>query len=396
MNSKLKIAIYAGSYPDTTFITLLARKLAKRNFEIHIYGRLKLKNKEDTNINFFTYASKSKISIFWFLLKYIVRNLLCNYKNLVVFSRIIKNDSLYQKYSKALIILPILYHKPDIIHLQWIKSYQLFSPFISIINAKLIVSIRGHQLSVSSFIYPHFKKNTIDATNKAFRIHSISDDLSNQLLAINPNIKNKIVKINPAIDLDLFSIDESNIIRKKHEPLKLISVCRLSWIKGLVDAIGALKLVSENGIDFQYQIIGDGEQMEELCYMIKDLGLSNKIKLLGKMPQIEVKEYLSNADVFLMPSIEEGFSNAVIEAQALGLPCLVSDAGGLEENIENGKTGFVFKKRDSKSLAIMIEKFDRMSELEYCEMRRNAVIHCHLRYDVDKQIEKFENLYLDV
>ena len=393
---KPKIAIYSGRYPDTTFLTLLARNLAKKDFEIHIYGKLIQKNRDDKKIKFYTFPFNNKIKTYLFLLKYSILNFLFNYKKLFLFFKLIHQDNLYLKYKKALVILPMLYHKPDIIHLQWLKSYELFNGLSPVLSAKFIVSIRGHQLSISSFIYPRFKNNTIEATNEAYKIHSISDDLSKQLLLINPSVHNKIYKINPAIDLKLFSISESSLNRDRHMTLKIITVCRLSWKKGLVDAIRALKLIFDKGIDFEYLIIGDGEQCEELEFMINDLGLSNKIKLLGKMSQQEVKGYLLNADIFMMPSVQEGFSNAVIEAQALGLPCIVSDAEGLEENIENGKTGFVFRKREIAAIALLVEKFIAMPKSDYIEMRKNAVIQCRIKYDVNKQIEQFKNLYLDV
>lgn len=394
--NRLKVAIYTGSYPDTTFLTLLARGLVDNGMEVHIYGKLVKKSELDKGIKFYAYSSKSKVCAFLFLFKYCFLNLLFNFKKMQLFFKKIKKDSLYKKYRKSLVVLPILYHNPDIVHLQWLHSYETFKGLDKVITSKLIVSLRGRQLSISSFIYPELQKLTIEATNKVAKIHSISDDLTNQLLEINPGIIDKIIKINPAIDLNLFSTSNSFLNQDKQSRLRIISVCRLTWIKGLVNAIGALKLASDNGINFEYQIIGGGEQMEELYYMINDLGLSNKIKLLGKMPQIEIKDYLLNADVFLMPSIEEGFCNAVIEAQALGLPCLVSDAGGLEENIENEKTGFVFRKRNIVDLSLLIEKFSEMPSDEYIRMKKNAVERSRLKYDVNNQIEQFKNLYLNV
>jgi colanic acid/amylovoran biosynthesis glycosyltransferase len=391
--NKLKIAVYTGSYPDTTFLTLLTRGLVSKNLEVHVYGRLIYKSLKDKGIKFYTFSSKLKVFEILFCLKYLLLNFLFNFSKTLLFFKSIKHESRYKKYKKSLVLLPILFHKPDVIHLQWIHSYVIFKNTESFITAKIIVSIRGRQLSISSFINPELKQLTIEATNRAIKIHSISDDLSNQLLQINPNVANKIVKINPAIDLNLFSVSEQFMKQDKKSPIRIISVCRLSWKKGLIYGIMALKEIKESGIDFEYVIVGEGEQYEELVHNINDLGLSSMIQLVGKLSQEEIKKHLRNADVFLLPSVQEGFSNAVIEAQAMGLPCLVSNAEGLEENIESGKTGFVFRKKDVRDLVRVITDFNNLSSCDYLRMKQNAVNRCQVKYDVKIQIQKFKDLY---
>lgn len=389
------VAVYTGVYPNTTFLTLLARRLADSGIEVHMYGRLIKRTKEDEKIKFYTYSNKSKLYNALFLMRYTVLNLYSNYKITKEFFKLIKNQSTYIQVKKSMIILPILYHKPDIIHIQWIKAYELFKPFETLLSSKLIVSLRGVQLSVSSFLYPKYRDLTIEATNSAVTIHSISDDLTNQLLEINPLVKDKIVKINPAIDLEIFTASSLNSNGEKNKPLRIISVCRLTWIKGLEYAINALKLLIEDGVDFEYIIVGNGSAKEELQFLINDLELDDKIKFVGSLTPKEVKQYLEYADIFLLPSVQEGFSNAVIEAQALGLPCLVSDTGGLEENIEHGKTGFVFEKRNVIEMAKYIKRFDIMKNGEFVSMKHDAAQRAKEHFDVRIQIKEFVRMYMN-
>ncbi len=388
-----KIALYTGAYPDTTFLTLLARSLAANGIEVQIYGRLLKKTKEDRQLKLHTYSNKNRIYNLLFLLRYVTLNVFYNYTTTKKFFQLVKNQNRYNQLKRCFVILPILYHKPDIIHIQWLKSYEFFRPFKSILPSKVIVSLRGVQLSVSSFLYVKYWDLTVEATNNAAIVHSISHDLTNQLLKINPIVRDKIVKINPAIDLKLFNAPPDKLSRNKNKPLKLISVCRLSWVKGLDYAIKALKIIADEGIDFEYYIVGGGDMKEELHFLIHDLKLSNNIRLIGPLSQREVREYLEDSDIFLLPSIQEGFSNAVIEAQALGLPCLVSDTEGLEENIENGKTGFVFKKRNPIDIAIYIRRFDGMEEKKFVRMKQNAVKRAKKHFDVRNQIKEFIQLY---
>lgn len=389
------VALYTGVYPNTTFLTLLTRRLADSGIEVHIYGRLLKRTKEDEKIKFYTYSNKSQLYNALFLMRYVVLNLYFNYKATKEFFKLIKNQSRYIQVKKSLIILPMLYHKPDIIHIQWIKAYELFKPFETLLSSKIIVSLRGVQLSVSSFLYPKYRDLTIEATNSAVTIHSISDDLTNQLLEINPLVKDKIVKINPAIDLQLFTASSGSFNGDKNKPLRIISVCRLTWIKGLEYAIKALKLLIEDGVDFEYIIVGNGSAKEELQFLINDLELDDKIKFIGSLTPKEVKQYLEYADIFLLPSVQEGFSNAVIEAQALGLPCLVSDTGGLEENIEHGKTGFVFEKRNVIEMAKYIKRFDSMKNGQFVSMKHNAAQRAKEHFDVRIQIKEFVRMYMN-
>ncbi|QAA81366.1 glycosyltransferase family 4 protein [Aequorivita sp. H23M31] len=391
-----KVALYTGAYPNTTFITLLARSLASHNIEVHIYGRLLMKTKEDGKLKFFTFSNKNLVYNLMFLLRYVVLNVFSDYKTTKKFFKLIRGQSNYNQFKQSLIILPMLYHKPDIIHVQWLKAYGFFKPFKSILSSKIILSLRGVQLSVSSFLYPKYRELTIEATNHAAIIHSISDDLTNKLMEINPDVKNKILKINPAIDLNFFTLPSAKLNRGKNKPLKIISVCRLYWIKGLEYAIIALKEVIDDGIDFEYTIVGSGDMKEELQFLIYDLNLDSNIKMVGDLSPKEVREYLKTSDVFLLPSVEEGFSNAVIEAQALGLPCLVSDTEGLKENIEHGKTGFVFKRRNSTEIAEYIKRFVDMERVEYASMKHNAVRRAKEHFDVKNQITEFIRMYESV
>ncbi len=91
-------------------------------------------------------------------------------------------------------------------------------------------------------------------------------------------------------------------------------------------------------------------------------------------------------------SVEEGFCNAVIEAQAVGLPVVVSDAGGLPENAVDGLTGYVVSRRDPAAAA---EKLRHLAEdPALCrEMGRAGRERALALFDINRQVEKFAALY---
>src|SRR5690606_22867319 len=105
----------------------------------------------------------------------------------------------------------------------------------------------------------------------------------------------------------------------KEETLELLSVGRAHWVKGYPYALKACKLLKALNISFHYTIIG-AYGNEEIEYLINHYDLKNDVSLLGRMSQNNVVERMSQSDLLLLPSIEEGIANVVVEAMAIGLP----------------------------------------------------------------------------
>ena len=95
-------------------------------------------------------------------------------------------------------------------------------------------------------------------------------------------------------------------------------------------------------------IIGDGELKDELIKLADDLQISDRIVFLGA--RSDVHEFLSAIDVFIMPSLWEGQPIALLEALAMGKPCIVSDVDGISEVITNGMNGYLVKPKDIAGL----------------------------------------------
>ena len=135
--------------------------------------------------------------------------------------------------------------------------------------------------------------------------------------------------LNNGLDLSLyrFYMDERNRIRRKHnisdDTLVIGHIGRFNGQKNhlfLVDIIAELSK-RENAILI---FVGNGDLKEEIRKKVSDIGLSEKVIFAGLSS--EVASYLSAMDVFVFPSFYEGMPNTVIEAQANGIPCVISDA----------------------------------------------------------------------
>lgn len=257
------------------------------------------------------------------------------------------------------------------------------------INAKMAVSLRGFDIA----IYPVKHLNCFELLwKKVDKVHTISNDLYK--LALNNGLSTSIPfqKITPAINTKLFSF---NVKKEKSSssPIKMMTIARLHWKKGLTYTLTALKLLKEQGVDFHYTIVGEGVEYEKLMYLRRQLGLEKEVTLIGKVAHHQIKELLTEHNYYIQYSISEGFCNAVLEAQAMGLLCIVSDAEGLSENVLHKKSGWVVEKRNPKKLTETLLEVSKMLDIEQNNIREFAMKRVKNEFNIEKQQEAFVNFY---
>jgi len=167
---------------------------------------------------------------------------------------------------------------------------------------------------------------------------------------------NRKVKILPnGVDINVFKPNEyyRNLIRKKfnlENKKVLISVGRIVGWKGYQLVIKALKELK----DFHYVLIGNGEYLEELKKLSKQLNVENRVLFLGAIENKELWKYLNIGDVFIQPSIgHEAFGITIIEAMACNLPVVASKNGGIKDIIKEEGNGYMF---EINNIQEMIEK----------------------------------------
>lgn len=257
-------------------------------------------------------------------------------------------------------------------------------------DKKFVLSFRGYDINYIGLSEAGY----YDDVWKAFDgFHFLGNDLKER--AIQRGYKQDKVEatIPPAVDTSLF-ITESNRTTSK-EKLIIISVGRLNWKKGYEYGIRAAKLLKDKNIPVEYRIIGDGEHLQALQFTASEIGIANEVKILGHRNQHQVKEELSQAMAFLHPAISEGFCNAVIEAQAMGLPVVCTDADGLRENIENSITGFVVPKWDIEQMAEKLEWVWNNKE-QAKEMGKAGIARVNKYFTQTVQIKQFDQFYKKV
>jgi len=257
------------------------------------------------------------------------------------------------------------------------------------IVAKMAVSFRGFDIG----IYPLKNPNCYQKLWKHLdKLHVISEDIHS--LAAKQGLPETIpvTKITPAIDLEFFNTEKTENLSTM--PIcKMITVGRLHWKKGYEEALLALKIVKYAGYQFQYKIIGEGDEYERIAYAAYELGLKDEVLFLGKLSREEVKKNVEEATVYLQYSIQEGFCNSVLEAQALGKLCIVSNAEGLSENVLNNKSGWVVPKLQHEQLA---QKIIEVIEMP-AEQKKNITSFAKRRiieeFNIKKQQQEFVEFY---
>lgn len=256
------------------------------------------------------------------------------------------------------------------------------------IGTKMAVSFRGFDMVVYPVKNPgcyHVLWKYVD------KVHTISDYLLRLARehGLPENMSYK--KITPAVNVNAFQSIEFNF--DPSTKLVFLSTARLHWIKGLVHTIEALSILKDKGFDFTYKIIGEGKEYERIAFAAYQLGLKNEVEFLGKLPHEEVKRELENATIYLQYSIQEGFCNAVLEAQAVGKLCVVSNAEGLSENVLHKKTGWVVPKCSPHLLAEQIRNVLLMDDEIKSIISQNAIERVRREFSLKKQIQEFLEFY---
>ena len=138
--------------------------------------------------------------------------------------------------------------------------------------------------------------------------------------------------------------------RFQHRPLTLVFVGALNQLYKAQDIIiESMALIRNEGLDMRLKMIGDGRHREELEALATGLGVRDSIDFLGQLTSgAAVFEQLDSADLFLLPSRQEGLPRALVEAMSRGLPAIASDVGGIPELLP---ADCMVKPNDAKLLA---------------------------------------------
>lgn len=356
----MKIFIYNKNIELQTFILNLANCINSKNNKIYVIGIKNSSVRKYPNKNIrqlILWDNYSNFKSFALIVYYLLRSFYSNPKtsmnNLksLLLSKISKENLINFNIKNIFLIF-----QPDIIHVQWASHILSFKFLFNIpidIRPKIIISLRGRLINIT----PRVDHKTAELYRKTFPIvdgfHAVSSAIGFEALRWGAE-ENKIRVIYSGLDLA-----KINTYTKKCWEIgpvaKILSVGRFHWKKGYHLALDGLKMLLDRGRAVHYTIIAPGVP-DEVLYQIKDQQLNAFVEIIPGMAQSRVFEKMTEADIFLLPSVEEGIANVVLEAMAIGLPVVSSDCGGMDEVIQNNTTGLLFNTRNIPDMVAQIEK----------------------------------------
>ena len=204
---------------------------------------------------------------------------------------------------------------------------------------------------------------TVDPADLARKIRdaagvvTVSEFNLEHLRAQHPAEAERIHRIYNGIPLERFTWRTP-----EERPRRILGIGRLVEKKGFEHLIDACRILADRGGDFECRILGSGELEAKLAARIRSQRLEGRVVLAGPRPQSEVVEELRAAAVMAAPCVvgsdgnRDGLPTTLLEAMALGTPCVSTDVTGIPEVLRDGDTGILVPQADAAALADALER----------------------------------------
>lgn len=217
---------------------------------------------------------------------------------------------------------------------------------------------------------------------------AVSQSIHDYIIKVRKQDQQKITTIYYGVDLQKFPSVPTT--RKKGEPVIFGTVARLVEQKGYPFLLQAIPFVLKEFPETRWRIIGFGPKEEELHRLAEQTGVSHAVEFLGKRQ--DIAQLLREIDVFVLPSLWEGFPNSVLEAMACAKPVIATSVEGTRELVAHEETGLLIPKMNSEKLAQAMLQILRQPELvvRFGTAGRRRVEQF---FSLSKQVQEFEALY---
>lgn len=390
-NSKRKIAIYSGEIPSTTFIERLIDGLASKGHTIYLFGNLRNKVKYDYHkVNVVGYSS-SLFQKFWMLMYYTLMLYFFKSSEKKRLDDYLRSKKIYTQHSK-LKFYPVLWHRPEIFHIQWVQGIDDWM-WVKDFGIKVVVSLRGAHVNYTPLLYAHVRSAYELHFPNVDGFHAVSEAIAQESIQYGAK-KEKIQVVYSGLKSRNIIPKEPNSIEGKTS-FRILSVGRAHWKKAFTYALDAMSVLHKEGVDFKYTIVG-AKGDEELVIHKDQMECDDKIELTGILPFTDVEDLMQSYDLLLLPSVEEGIANVVLEAMQLGTIVLTTDCGGMKEVIISGKNGFIVPVRDPQAMADAIKHIMNLTESDKKEIKKSAKEYIRDFHSQERMISEMETLYDNV
>jgi len=281
------------------------------------------------------------------------------------------------------------------IHTASWRSFYRKSAFVfigKIFRKKVILHIHGGEFNLFYAWGPKINQWFITKVlDSADMILVLSDAWVNEIKS-KSNTHNIRIVYNPVNTRDFQSLSYKN--KRTKENINVIFLGRLSANKGIYDLLKVMSLVLEKEPYVRFVLCGDGD-IDNCRLICEQQGFSDKVIFCGWVYGQKKIDEIRNADVFVLPSYNEGLPVSILEAMSAGLPIVSTNVGGIPNIIKDGINGFLFKPGDVKAIADGIIKFARDGELR-TEIGEYNSIQANNLFDVDIVVKQLFQIYKEL
>lgn len=391
MKDKFTLAIYSGNIPSTTFIENLIEGMAESGMNIVLFGKMNRRVSYAGNVRIMpTPQNTPKLAVF--VLKESMKLIMRDRRKFAgLYSSVRNRTGNSRQFLRDMgAMLPVINEDPGIFHVQWAKTVQVYPELFEHLTGKIAVSLRGAHINYSPLNDP----SLADAYRKYFpgvsAFHAVSQAIKLEAAKYGADPeKTTVIYTSVRDELLNTPLPQS----KKDRKIRIISVGRFHWKKGYHYGLDAMHILGKKGVEFQYDLVAQGDVPEEILFLINEYGLKGSVNILPGMEHSELMAKVRSSDALLLPSVEEGIANVVLEAMAAGVPVITTDCGGMNEVVMDGENGFITGVRDAEALAAKIEMLARMNTGQIRAITESARETVRSRFTREIQKKSFAAFY---
>ncbi|MGM0669256.1 MAG: N-acetyl-alpha-D-glucosaminyl L-malate synthase BshA, partial [Gemmatimonadota bacterium] len=261
-------------------------------------------------------------------------------------------------------------------------------------DLKIVTTLHGTDITLVG-LHPSFQAITQFSILRSHGLTSVSEFLKDRTVA-DFNVPRERIRVIPNfIDPDIFRRDKKPCHRATLAPdgeRIVMHISNFRPVKRVTDVVEVFAGISRE-VPARLVLVGDGPERPRAMEKADELGVRERILFLGKHQSVD--ELLACADLFLLPSKNESFGLAALEAMACGTPVIASNMGGLPEVVTHGETGFLFP------LGAVEEMADAGTSLlkddaRWKDFSRAARADAVERFSNHRVVPMYERLYMDV
>jgi colanic acid/amylovoran biosynthesis glycosyltransferase len=283
--------------------------------------------------------------------------------------------------------------QPDVVQAHFGSQGMMIQPETSSLGIPLVVSFHGYD----AFRLPH-DPVSLAKMHKLFEqaaaITVVSTFMKNHLASLGCQLsKIHLIHVGKRLSDYPFKAAITTPVRK------FVTIGRLCEKKGFLDCIAAFSLLVKNYPDLKLNIVGSGELHDEITSLIKTTGLGNHVFLLGSLPHEEVIKTLQEADALILCSKtsadgnKEGIPAVLMEAQAIGLPCISTLHSGIPEIFPEVCKFLLAKEADVEDIADKIETLINAPKLQIEQLANAGRAMIESQFNLVEETRKLYELY---